>query len=471
MKTSPLNWIIGTASFGFMVVQLDVTIVNVALSTIAADLHTDVSGLQWVVDAYTLAFAVLLLSAGMLGDRFGSRRVYIGGFALFMVASVACGLASNAAMLITSRAVQGIGAALLVPSSLSILNHACGDDHAKRAHAVGWWTASGGVSIAAGPIVGGVLLDCLGWRSIFLVNLPICLLAIGLTLRIVPPSKVDGSSRALDLPGQFLALIMVASLTGAVIESGHLGLTDLFVLGGFILAALSTVAFIAVEPRVKTPMLPLGFFRMRNFSAAVVFGVFMNLAYYGIIFVLSFYLQQVLRYSPLETGLAYLPLTATFIFSNVASGWLSERLGNRALMIFGSLIGAIGYALLRSLDQHSSYRAMLVPFFLIPMGMGVAVPAMTTTILSSVERKVSGIASAVLNAARQTGGAIGVAWYGAMVAGDGRIVSGLKFSVLCSASLLLAAAVLAWCAIEPETGRAKPGGKERSPSPLRVNGE
>jgi DHA2 family methylenomycin A resistance protein-like MFS transporter len=456
MKTRPtgpsdgLGSILAATSFGFVVIQLDVTIVNVALPRIAEDLRASVAALQWVVDAYTLAFAVLLLSAGVAGDLFGSRRMFVAGFLVFGTASLACGLSSTAAGLVAARTAQGIGAALLLPNSLSLLNHATAHEDSVRARAVGLWTAAGGVAITAGPVLGGLLLTGLGWRSIFLVNLPLCALAIWLTERAVPETPREHETRGLDLPGQLLAIVALTGLTGAVIELRPLGTTHPLVVGGAFLAVLAGLAFVVVEGRTKDPMVPLAFFRRPNFSPAVVFGILVNLTYYGAIFVLSLYLQKVRGYSAISAGLAFLPLTGTFILSNVLSGWMTGRMGSRVPMIVGALIGSGGYLLLSMLGRSSSYAQMLGPFLLIPIGMGLAVPAMTTCVLASVERARAGTASAVLNAARQAGGAIGVAIFGALAGSTvEHIASGLRSSALLSVGLLLAAAALAWVAVRP----------------------
>ncbi|MEO8884371.1 MAG: MFS transporter [Devosia sp.] len=440
--TASIAGVVTAASFGFVVVQLDVTIVNVALPAIGKSLNAGIAELQWVVDAYSLVFAVLLLSAGVIGDRFGSRRAYLAGFGLFALASLACGFAPTAATLIAARAAQGIGAALLVPSSLALLNHASGHDAALRAKMVGIWTAAGGVSIAAGPVIGGLLVASVGWRAIFLVNIPICVLAVFLTLRATSNAAAESNQKGLDLLGQGLAIAALTGLVGAVIEARPLGIAHPVVIGGAIVAVLAGLAFVVVEQRVHEPMLPLKFFGQRNFSTATVFGISVNLTYYGVIFVLSLYLQQVKGWSATQAGLAYLPLTAGFIASNMASGAISARVGSRLPMIAGGLIGAVGFGLLALLNADSSYWAMLPPFILIPAGMGLAVPAMTTAILGSVERSASGVASAVLNTARQAAGAIGVALFGALASGD-QIVSGLQLSALISLALVLCAAGLA----------------------------
>jgi MFS transporter, DHA2 family, methylenomycin A resistance protein len=440
------GWALCATSFGFAAVQLDVTIVNVALPRIAVDLGAATSALQWVVDAYTLAFAVLLLSAGALVDRFGARRIYLAGFALFGVASASCALADTPLMLVLTRGVQGVGAACLVPSSLALLAHVYAHDERARARAVGWWTAAGGVSIAAGPLIGGLLLAVTDWRAIFWVNLPICVVGVLLTLQTIQEAApvVNAKRRALDPLGQLLAILALTGLTGAVIEGAHAGAHGPWVGIGYVLALVAGLAFVRVEARSAAPMLPLSLFHAPSFTPAVYFGMAANLTYYGTLFVLSLYLQQVLELTPLQTGLAYLPLTATFIVSNIISGRLAAHHGPRWPMVLGGLMGATGFILLLRLDAHSNALTMLLPFVLIPGGMGLGVPAMTGTVLACVPRELAGTATAVLNAARQTAGAIGVAVFGALLdGGAGAIVRGLHISASLSALLLVSAAVAA----------------------------
>lgn len=473
-----LGRILATVSVGFVVTQLDVTIVNIALPKIGADLHANVAGLQWVVDAYTLAFAVLMLSAGVLGDRLGTRRMYAGGIVLFALASLACGLALDATMLVAARAVQGIGAAAMLPNSLALLNRSYGHDPKLRARAVGLWTAAGAISIAAGPVVGGVLIAAFGWRSIFLVNLPICAAGLLATLIWVPKpdctrknarqaatvganagAGAEPSPRGFDLSGQCLAIVALTAFVAAVIEWRPLGLSHPLVTGGFILALIATGAFIAVESRVATPMLPLSLFSTRTFSAAVLFGICVNLTYYGMVFVLSLYLQRVRGYTALQAGLAFLPLTGGFLLSNVASGWVVGRFGVRVPMIAGAITGGLGYGLLHFVDAGTPLVGLLLPFLLIPSGMGLAVPAMTTAVLASVEAKRAGTASAVLNTARQAGGAVGVAAFGALASGAAatQIVSGMQAATAVSVGLLVLGGVLS-CFMHPEphTPASKP---------------
>ncbi|RDS81559.1 MFS transporter [Dyella monticola] len=430
-------------SFGFALVQLDVTIVNVALPRMASDLHAGVTGLQWVVDAYALAFAVLLLGMGYLGDRLGSRKVYLGGMALFALASVLCGCSLDAPMLIAGRTLQGIGAAAMLPCSLALLNHATAHEHALRARAVGWWTAAGSIAMASGPILGGLLMSVMSWRSIFFVNLPICAVGAWLTWR-VPETERKTRDGHFDLRGQVLAILALTGLTMAVIEAKPLGWTHPWVVACVALTLVAAPLFVWAQARAAAPMLPLRFFKAPGFSVAVMYGVIMNFTLYGIVFLLSLYLQRVHGYSALRTGLAYLPLTATFFGVNIFSGWLVGRVGARWPMVLGALIDAGGFALFLLLGADSPYLLMLPAFALLPCGMGLGVPAMTSTVLSAVEKQASGTASGVLNAARQAAGAIGVAVFGAL-AGDrnGQVVQGLHVSALIAAVLLLGAALLA----------------------------
>ncbi|OAJ63002.1 MFS transporter [Paraburkholderia ginsengiterrae] len=445
--------VLATVSVGFVVTQLDVTIVNIALPKIGADLHANVAGLQWVVDAYTLAFAVLMLSAGALGDRFGARRMYAAGIVLFALASLACGLALDAPMLVAARALQGIGAAAMLPNSLALLNQSYGHDPKLRARAVGLWTAAGAISIAAGPVVGGLLIAAFGWRSIFLVILPICVAGLLATLRWVPrpaaelhhsrqsvaAGATNASPRGIDLSGQCLAIVALTAFVAAVIEWRPLGPGHPLVAGGFALALVAASAFVAVESRSTAPMLPLSLFRKRTFSAAVLFGICVNLTYYGMVFVLSLYLQRARGYTPLQAGLAFLPLTGGFLLSNVASGWVVGRFGVRAPMTAGALTAGLGYGLLHFVDANTPIAGLLLPFLLIPSGMGLAVPAMTTAVLASAEAQRAGTASAVLNTARQAGGAVGVAAFGALACGAAatQIVAGMQVATAVSVGLLM----------------------------------
>jgi DHA2 family methylenomycin A resistance protein-like MFS transporter len=340
----------------------------------------------------------------------------------------------------------------MLPNSLALLNEACSHDPRLRARAVGLWTAAGAVSIAAGPVIGGLLIDAFGWRSIFFVNLPLCAAGLAATFAWVPrtaPQRAPrhAGRRGIDLRGQLLAVVALTAFTAAVIEWRPLGGTHPLVMGGVALAAGAALAFVALERHAErhggTPMLPLTLFRNRTFSAAVLFGICVNLTYYGVVFVLSLFVQRVRGDTPLQAGLIFLPLTAGFLVSNVASGWLAGRCGVRVPMVCGALIAALGYGLLGGIEAGSPLWALVVPFVLIPSGMGLAVPAMTTAVLASTDARRAGTASAVLNTARQAGGAVGVAAFGALASGT-HIVAGLHIAAAISAAVLAAAFALAW---------------------------
>ncbi|HEX7747221.1 MAG TPA: MFS transporter [Bordetella sp.] len=433
------------ASFGFGIIQLDVTIVNVALPTIARELGTAVAGLQWVVDAYALVFAALLLTGGYIGDRWGAKRAYLGGIVLFALASLACGLSSNAPLLIAGRMLQGLGAAVMLPCSLALINHAAAGHPERRAMAVAWWTAVGGIAVAAGPILGGLLIGVTSWRSIFLVNLPICVIAVLLTLKCEetprPPAR-----RGFDVVGQLLGIVALSAIIGTVIEAKPLGFENPLVWSCALIGLAAAFAFVHWEARTQAPMLPLSLFKSRIFCGAVSFGSLANFTYYGAVFVLSIYLQRVLGYTPVVAGLAFLPLTATFLVVNIISGWWVGRVGSRAPMMIGALIDAVGFSLLTLVATAATpYWQLAIAFVMIPGGMGLGVPAMTTAVLANVQRERSGIAAAVLNAARQAAGAMGVALFGAL-AGDepSHVVVGLKTSTtIAVVSLVVAAAIAA----------------------------
>jgi DHA2 family methylenomycin A resistance protein-like MFS transporter len=386
------------------------------------------------------------LSAGAIGDRIGARRGFVIGTGIFTAASLGCGLAPNLALLIAARAAQGLGAAMLMPCSLALLNHACADDARARARAIGLWTAAGGVALSAGPVAGGLLLGPFGWRSIFLVNLPIGVLAIWLALRRTTET-VAGEHHAFDVAGLMLAVVTLLCGTGAVIESGTLGWHAPLVWTGLAFSLAGMAAFIAVEAHRRQPMLPLDFFRDRTFNAATLVGLAVNFALYGAIFLLSLYFQHLRHYSPMKTGLAFLPFMATVIVVNVIGGRLAARFGPRWPMAAGLLLGAVGCALLVGVARDVGYASLMARLLLLSLGVGLSVPPMTAALLSRVPRERSGVASGVLNTVRQAAGAIGVAVFGALAAGD--IFAGMRQAFLVSAVLLALAAVLAATSIRP----------------------
>ncbi len=309
---------LGGMSLGYAVVQLDVTIVNTALDSIGDSLGGGVSELQWVVTAYTISFAALILMAGAIGDRLGAKKIFMAGFVIFTAASLACALAPTAAILIAARAVQGVGAAILVPNSLALLNHAYPDER-ERSRAVGIWAAGASLALTAGPLAGGGLIALVGWRSIFLVNVPIGVAGLWLTWRWADETA-PSPHRELDLVGQGAAIGALGCLAAAIIEGGVSGWGNPWVLAGFVAAAILAALFLLQERRAAQPMLPLSLFKHRLFSLMSLVGLLVNVPFYGLIFVLSLYFQQIDGLSPFATGLAFLPMMGAVLLGKPTCG-------------------------------------------------------------------------------------------------------------------------------------------------------
>lgn len=429
-------------SLGYGVVQLDVTIVNTALDRIGTALGGGVSELQWVVNAYTIVFAAFILTAGALGDRIGAKRIFMAGFAIFTSASLACALAPNAVTLIAARAVQGLGAAVLVPNSLALLNHAYPDQR-ERGRAVGIWAAGASLALTAGPLAGGALIALVGWRSIFLVNLPIGLAGLWLSWRYATETSRN-RQREVDLPGQILAIVALGGLAGSIIEGGALGWSNAFVLAGFAGSMLLAVLFIVQERCSSHPMLPLSLFAHRLFALTSLVGLLVNIAFYGLIFVFSLYFQRINGLSPLQTGLAFVPMMGMVLPANLIAARVSERIGAPAAIAAGAVLAALGCVTLLGIEPGTSYSRTLVPLMVIGGGLGLLVPPLTATLLGSVEKSRSGIAAGVLNATRQTGSVLGVALFGSLLSQPDRFMHGAHFALTISAALLVAASVVIW---------------------------
>jgi MFS transporter, DHA2 family, methylenomycin A resistance protein len=453
-KPTPLfSALILATSLGFVLVQLDVSIVNVALVSIGRELHSNVAGLQWIVDAYAITFASLLLTGGALGDRFGARRTFVAGFVIFALGSLVCGIAPGTAVLVWARVVQGIGAALLIPCSLALINHAFAANPDRRAKAIGLWTAAGSTALAAGPVIGGLLVAGVGWRFIFFVNLPLAVVGIWTTLAAVEETKPG--TDAFDWGGQILAIVALAALIAAVINGGNSGWTSPYVLGSFAIGAACIVAFIVLEKRLRFPMLPLDFFARRPFTVATIVGLAINFSLYGVLFVLALFFQRALGYTPLVTGLAFLPSCIVLGAANLIAGPTVGKFGPRIPMAAGLVIATFGYIALAFIGPHTPFVAMLPGLLAFPLGLGLAVPAMTTALIASVEKKRSGVASGVLNTVRQAAGALGVALLGGLFASGG--TAGMRAGFLISAGLAAGAAALAAsCQYSPERKRTAP---------------
>jgi len=418
------------ASLGFGVVQLDVSIVNVAVKSIGTSLGGGVTGLQWVVDAYTLSFAALILTAGALGDRLGARRMCLAGFALFTAASAACGLAPSIAALIAARTVQGVGAAMLGACTLVLLSHAYPAPE-RRARAIGLWALGASAALAAGPLAGGLLITVAGWRAIFFVNLPLGALGLWLTGRYAAETP-RATDRAPDLPGQALAIVTVAALAAGAIEAGTLGWLSPVVLAALALGVVAGAAFVIAERRRARPMLPPALFRRRGFTVSVAAGFAVNVAFYGLIFVVSVVLQRDRGYSPLATGLAFVPVMAAIMAANALAGRF------RAGLAMGALLMSAGFLVM----LPGEFGFLLAGLSLAGFGLGLVVPAITSAALGSVDSSRSGIAAGSLTAFRQTGSVLGVAVCGTLLASAGP-AAGLESAAGLGAALSVLVLVLA----------------------------
>lgn len=416
-----------TLAAGFVMAMIDVTAVNTALSDIARDLAVPLSGLVWVVDGYTLTFAALLLAGGALGDRYGARSAYLSGLGVFLLGSVLCALAPGGASLTAARLLQGAGAALFLPASLSLLTHTFEDDRV-RARMVGTWSAMVATASAAGPLVGGILVHEFGWRGVFWVNVPIGLAGIALALRHIRP--VAPQPRPLSPASHGLGMLALAGLSFMLIEGPALGWLSAPVLGALAVTAAVAALLVRRERRAPHPLLPRALFATPAFAAVNGTGFFINLGVFGQLFLLSLYLQQH-GYDALRTGLWLLPMMAAFIAGNFSAGRITARVGMRKPLLWGLSVGAAMGAVLLALAwtaPDAPFGALLAAIVVMNLGVGVAIPAMTASIMQVAGKAHANSAAASLNANRQIGALVGVALMGSLIhalpAWDARLPAG-----------------------------------------------
>lgn len=424
------------ASAGFFLITLDISIVNVALARMTADLGGGTRGQQWVIDAYTLLFASLLLFAGNLSDRIGAKKALVFGIVVFAAASAGCAAASGIGPLIASRCVQGAGAAIMLPASMSLVREAFPDAR-RRARALGVWAVGGAVAGLIGQPVGGVLTT-IDWRWVFTINLPVCV-AMVLLLRTAARSATRPA--AFDWPGQVLAVVALGALVTGLIDGGHDGFDRGPVVAALVVAVLTLAAFVWVQSRSPHPMMPLGLFRSPGFRLALPVGFAFMVGNYGNVFVISLYLQQELGLPPLDAGLAFLPAAAFAVLGNLTSGPVTNRFGPRLPVVAGLLSMVAG--LLALLATHGTTSVMIIALCLVPIGLGgsMAMPPVTGVVLDGVPAHQAGTASAVFNTFRQVGGAVAIAVFGSLIAQPGSFETGLRISLGIAAALLLAAAL------------------------------
>lgn len=426
------------AALGFFLITLDILIVNVALTTIGRELGGSTSGLQWVIDAYTLLFASLLLFAGNLSERIGAKRAIGWGIAGFLVASVACALAPTLGALIAARAVQGAAAAVMLPASMALIREAFPEAR-ERAHALGIWAVGGAVAGAVGPILGGALTT-LDWRLVFAINLPVCVVMLVMLVRVAPSARRPAR---FDAAGQVLALLALGGLVFGLIEGGATGFGRWYVVVALVVAAAAVAGFLLVQAHGRNPMMPLDLFRSGGMRIALGVGFAFMVGNFGSVFVLSLYLQQHLGLSPLAAGLVFLPSAAFSIVGNVVSGTLVNRFGARVPVVAGLSTMVLGLVVVIVLAPLDSVVAVAVCTILTGAGGSVAMPPATSVVLASVPAERSGTANAVFNTFRQVGGAVAIAVFGAFLADRSQFVVGTQTSFVVAAVVLLVAALAA----------------------------
>ncbi|SDF86462.1 MFS transporter [Sporomusa acidovorans] len=414
LMNSKKFWLVIAVFLGTFIGFLDMTIVNVSLPAIQSDLKTSMEGLQWVVNAYAICLAILMLSGGTMGDRYGRKRLWLLGVAVFTIGSAICAWSSWLAMLVSGRIIQGIGAAFLVPGSLSILAQAF-IDRSQRAQIIGWWSTINSLATVAGPVLGGILVDEVGWNSIFLINLPLGIAVFLLGIWAIPESK-DPSYTSLDPWGQLLGIIWLGSLTYALIMGRTLGWMSLFILILLCVSIIAFLAFVKVELASSQPMLPIRIFTDRRFAVTNAASFVLGFGVLAAYFFLSLYLQQVHGYSASSAGMRLVPFCGTVALFSVISGWLTGRYGPRQPMLFGYLLCGIGLLGMYFFEPNTSYIFVAIIFIVIGIGMGLALPATNSAALAAVPRERSGMASATVNATRQTGATLGIAVMGILFA-------------------------------------------------------
>jgi EmrB/QacA subfamily drug resistance transporter len=436
-------------SLGVLFAQIDTSVVNLAVKSIGADLHAGVSAMQWVIDAYNLVYASLLLTAGTLGDLYGRRRVFITGIALFIAGTLVCALAPNATVLIGGRIVTGLGAAFMVPMSLVLLALAF-PDRRERAHAMGVWASCNGLAFIIGPIVGGWLVDSIGWRSIFYMILPLCAAALALTYAAVRESA-EPAGRRLDLPGQALAVTGLVAFAFAAIEGPHWGWNSPLILGTAAAAVAAFVLLVRIETRTEGPLLPLAFLRRPAFSASLAIAGLMTFGMYALLFIMPLYFQTMRGATPLVAGLDLMPMPIAFFLLSQFAGHLNNRFGPRTAMTAGMSCMGLGALALALIGQDTHLLPIEVALLVVGIGLGLTTAPVNGVAVAAVPPARSGTASGMLNTTRMVGATLGVAILASIFAahagqqaamGEG-FLTGMRAALIGSAASELLGALIA----------------------------
>ncbi len=467
-------WTLGAMCFALFMIMLDNTVVNVALPSIQRDLDASISGLEWTINGYTLSFAVLLATGGRLGDIFGRRRMFLIGVVIFTLSSATAGLAVSSTDLVISRVVQGVGAALMMPATLSIVTDAFPPN--ERGKAMGTWAGISALALAVGPVLGGFLTEHVSWRAIFYLNIPVAIGAVTAALFAVRESRDTSVGREVDFAGVAVLTATLTALILALVEGNAWGWGSPEIVALLAGAALGAVAFVAIELRVRVPMVEFHFFSDRNFVGAVVVALIVSFAMLGVFFFLALYMQNILHYTPLEAGIRFLPSTLMIVGVAPVSGRLADRFGPRWLIVAGLVIVAASLFSFGGIAVDSSYLDLLPGFMLLGIGIALTMSPMTSAAMNAVPVQKAGIASGVLSMFRMVGGSLGIAVTGAIFQGavggssfasasPQEFVDGLSVAMTVSAFVAVIGAVFAALTIRARHREVSPEAAEAEVNP------
>ena len=454
---------LAAVSFGLFMIMLDNTVVNVALPAIQEDLGADLSELQWVVTGYALTFAALMLIGGKVADAYGRRLIFVVGIAIFTSASLWCGLADSSDELIAARVLQGVGAALMNPATLSII--AATFPAHQRGMAIGIWAGVSALALAIGPLVGGLITEHIHWSWIFFINVPVGVVAIAASFLFIDESR-DETHTGLDLPGLATSAVGLFALTYGLIEANTYGWGSPRIVGAFVLAAVMLTAFVLLERHQRAPMLQLSLFRSGTYTGANLVVLLVALAMFGVFFFLSLYMQNILGYSAVQTGAAFLPMTILIILVAPIAGKMSDRIGSRGLLTAGMILVAVQLLYFSRLDESSTFWTLLPGFLIGGVGMAITMTPSAAAATRSVPVDKAGVGSAVLNASRQVGGSLGIALMGAILAAEAdgvrspeAFVEGFQSALLVASGIAVVGAIVAFTLVRPHEG----AGRARDP--------